>query len=552
VVWLALPVLLFLSLVAVHRRVIRSLRRSERACAYYERGLARIEDRWAGAGTPGTRFRDPSHPNSDDLDLFGNGSIFELLCAARTQSGEETLAAWLRTPASIDTIRERQSSVAELRERIDLREDLALLGEEIPTGIDLAGLDAWGNSPPVLTSRAARVAIAVVALLNAAAVGGWLILGTSRDLVLVALLVEGLVALWMRKPVRIALGPVEKKSEELALFAELMTRVEKESFASPQLQRIVAIFQRDGDFAYRRVARLVRLIEWLNSRRNPLFAPIAYLLLWGTQFAFAIEVWRSASGPLIGPWLAALGELEALCDLATYAYEHPDDPFPEIVAEGPRFDGVGIGHPLIPGVRCVRNDVSLGTPTQVLVVSGSNMSGKSTLLRSVGVNAVLAQAGAPVRASRLSLSPLSVGATLHIEDSIQAGKSRFYAEITRMRQLVEMSEGRRPLLFLFDEIFHGTNSDDRRVGAEAVVRGLLDRRAIGLVTTHDLALARIADRLAPRAANVHFEDPLENGVMTFDYRMRPGVVQHSNALALMRAVGLDVGEQSAGDGGADG
>jgi hypothetical protein len=485
------------------------------------------------------------------LDLFGDGSIFELLCAARTQSGEETLAAWLRTPASIETIRERQASVAELRERIDLREDLALLGEEIPTGIDLAALDAWGKSPPVLTSLPARVALAVLAAFNAAVVGGWLIFGTSRDLVLVALLVEGLVALWMRKPVRIALGPVEKKSEELALFAELMTRVEKESFASPQLQRIVATFQRDGDFASRRVARLVRLIEWLNSRRNPLFAPIAYLLLWGTQFAFAIEVWRSASGPLIGPWLAALGEIEALCDLATYAYEHPDDPFPEIVAEGPRFDGVGIGHPLIPAAHCVRNDVSLGTPTQVLVVSGSNMSGKSTLLRSVGVNAVLAQAGAPVRAARLSLSPLSVGATLHIEDSIQAGKSRFYAEITRMRQLVEMSEGPRPLLFLFDEIFHGTNSDDRRVGAEAVVRGLLDRSAIGLVTTHDLALARIADRLAPRAANVHFEDHLENGVMTFDYRMRPGVVQHSNALALMRAVGLDVGGGSADDRTAD-
>ena len=168
------------------------------------------------------------------------------------------------------------------------------------------------------------------------------------------------------------------------------------------------------------------------------------------------------------------------------------------------------------------------------------MSGKSTLLRTVGINAVLAFAGAPVRARRLRLSPLAIGATLRIQDSLQAGRSRFYAEITRVRQIVDLSEGPLPLLFLFDELFHGTNSHDRCVGAEAVIRGLIDRGAIGLVTTHDLALAQIADRLAPRADNVHFEDQLVDGKMHFDYRMRPGVVQHSNALALMRAIGLEV------------
>ena len=176
----------------------------------------------------------------------------------------------------------------------------------------------------------------------------------------------------------------------------------------------------------------------------------------------------------------------------------------------------------------------------MLVISGSNMSGKSTLLRTVGVNAVLALAGAPVRAGRLRITPLAIGATLRIQDSLQAGRSRFFAEITRVRQLVDLSRGPIPLLFLLDELFHGTNSHDRRVGAEAVVGGLLDRGAIGLITTHDLALTAIVDRLAPQAENVHFEDQFEDGIMHFDYRMRPGVVQHSNALALMRAVGLDV------------
>jgi DNA mismatch repair ATPase MutS len=175
-----------------------------------------------------------------------------------------------------------------------------------------------------------------------------------------------------------------------------------------------------------------------------------------------------------------------------------------------------------------------------MIVSGSNMSGKSTLLRTVGVNTVLALAGAPVRAKGLRLSPLQVGASIRIQDSLQAGASRFYAEITRLRQIVELTNGERPVLFLLDEILHGTNSHDRQIGAERVVGGLLARGAIGLITTHDLALARIADELDTRAANVHFEDHLEDGQMRFDYLLRPGVVQRSNALELMRSVGLEV------------
>jgi DNA mismatch repair ATPase MutS len=190
----------------------------------------------------------------------------------------------------------------------------------------------------------------------------------------------------------------------------------------------------------------------------------------------------------------------------------------------------------------VRNDVRLDDGTRMLVVSGSNMSGKTTLLRTVGINAVLALAGAPVRARSMRLTVLEIGATLRVQDSLQAGESRFYAEISRLREILERAGGSsgRGVLFLLDEIFAGTNSHDRRIGAEAVLRSLIQRDAVGLVTTHDLALAEIADRLAPAAANVHFEDRLEGGRMVFDYRMRPGVVARSNALELMRSVGLDV------------
>jgi DNA mismatch repair ATPase MutS len=197
-----------------------------------------------------------------------------------------------------------------------------------------------------------------------------------------------------------------------------------------------------------------------------------------------------------------------------------------------------VAHPLLPSAKCVANDAAFDAGHRLLLVSGSNMSGKSTFLRTLGINVVLAQAGAPVRARSMRLSPLAIGATLRIQDSLQGGASRFYAEITRLKQLLDLAGGSPPLFFLLDEVLAGTNSHDRLQGAEALIRALVDRNAIGLVTTHDLALAQVADALAPRASNAHFEDRLEGGKMIFDYRLRPGVVTRSNALELMRAVGL--------------
>jgi DNA mismatch repair ATPase MutS len=263
----------------------------------------------------------------------------------------------------------------------------------------------------------------------------------------------------------------------------------------------------------------------------------------------AVERWRWHTGPALPRWLTVVAEMEALAALAGYAYENPDDVFPELVADGPLFDAAGLGHPLLPADVAVRNDVTLNKERRLLIVSGSNMSGKSTFLRTIGVNGVLALAGAPVRATRLRLSPLAVGASLRNQDSLQAGRSRFYTEITRLKQIVELARGPLPVLFLLDEILHGTNSHDRRIGAEAVIRTLLEERSLGLVTTHDLALAEIAEQLGPIAANVHFADELVNGALHFDYRLHAGVVQHSNALALMRAVGLcieDAGSQQPG------
>jgi DNA mismatch repair ATPase MutS len=508
--------------------------------AFYEQGLARLTDAWAGTGETGDRFLAADHPYATDLDLFGRGSLFELLTTARIRAGEETLARWLLAPAPACAIRERQEAIRELQPRLDLREDLALLGQEEGAGVHPELLSRWTRQPAAVTSRWPQATALALALTAAGTGLAWAAGWDGPGPFVFAVGLELVFSLAVRTRVRRILREVEDPAHDLGLLAGVLARFERESFTSPKLRDIRGRLETEGLAPSRRVAQLQRLIDLANSRQNQFFAPIAALLLWGAQVAFALERWRLRYGPGLPGWLDALGEFEALCSLGGYAYEHPDDPMPEIVEGGACFEGDGLAHPLLPAGKAVRNSVHLGHARQMLLVSGSNMSGKSTLLRTVGTTAVLALAGAPVRAHALRVSPLAVGATLRVQDSLQAGQSRFYAEITRLRDIVALTAGRLPVLFLLDELLSGTNSHDRQHGAEAIVGGLLDRGAIGLVTTHDLALSAIAERLAPRAENVHFADEFEEGTLRFDYRMRPGVVRTSNALALMRAVGLEV------------
>lgn len=538
--WLIAPAAGFLALLIYHDRVLRARELASRAVRYYERGLARIEDRWAGSGETGERFRDPAHPYAEDLDLFGKGGLFELLSTARTRAGEDTLARWLLQSATPEVVIERQGGVAELGPKLDLREDLALLGEDARACGDPQALIGWAEAPAVLRPGSGRITAAILSLavLTSGSYYLWEPSVGSRAALICLLAITSAFGFRFRQRVLTVAGRVEEAQHDLSLLAKVLARIENERFNSARLAQLRTALEYTPAASHR-IGRLSRLMELLDSRENWLMRIIGPPLLYGTQVAFAIEAWRADSGPHVRGWIEAVGEFEALSALAGYSYEHPQDPFPEVSAEAACFEAEGLGHPLLPSVRCVRNDLKLGDDLRLLVVSGSNMSGKSTLLRSVGVSAVMAMAGAPVRAKRLRISSLCVGASIRTSDSLQDGTSRFYAEITRLRKLVDLAAG-GPLLFLIDELLNGTNSHDRQIGAEGVVRGLVKRGAIGLVTTHDLALTHIATAMEPRGCNVHFEDHLENGRITFDYIMRPGVVKKSNALELMRSVGLDI------------
>jgi hypothetical protein len=540
-VWMAVPALGFAALVVRHARLRSARSHAERAVAWYEWAVARLEGAWGGFGDPGGRYADPDHPYAQHLDVFGRRSVFQLLCTARTPAGRDTLAAWLTDPAGRAQVVERQEAVRDLAARIDLREDLGLLGAEVEEGCDADRLTAWGGAPPVLSGGVERVLAVVLPAVAVVSLLGWIFGDVSGWWFLAAVVAEVLLHRRLRRRVDAVVAGGEVSQRHLDLLGKLLARVESERFGAARLERLRAELSAEGEPPSVRIFRLRRLVELLDGEKNQLFAPVAALLLWRVQIAYAIEAWRARTGPALGTWQRVVGELEALAALATYAYERPTEPFPELVEEGPLIAGRELGHPLLPDADCVRNDVALDAGRQAYIVSGSNMSGKSTLLRTVGINAVLAFCGAPVRARSLRLAPLVVGASIQVADSLQDGESRFYAEVKRIGRIAGLARGgRRPLLFLLDEIFHGTNSHDRRIGAGAVLRELLDAGAVGLMTTHDLALARIADDLPGRVENVHFEDQLVDGRMSFDYRMRPGVVAKSNALELMRAVGLDV------------
>ena len=402
-------------------------------------------------------------------------------------------------------------------------------------------LRSWSAAPPATLPPFARPISLLLAALNVLTGLGWAALDLGPRPFILAAALAGAWALVVHARVEQTLRAAQRPGRDLALLGAVLARLERERFTAPLLVSLRASLDSDGVSPSAQVRRLARLQEYLDSRLNQLFAPFALLLLWSTQLGAGdrgVAHPRGAAGTRVA---GRRGRVRGAVRARRLRLRAPGGPVPGARGgRAGRSTGSGLGHPLIPRAACVRNDVRLDRELRLLLVSGSNMSGKSTLLRTVGLNAVLALAGAPVRASSLRLSPLSVGASIRIQDSLQQGASRFYAEITRLRADRRPGPGSTAaaLPARRDPARHQLH--DRRIGAEAIVRGLLQRGAIGLVTTHDLALARIVDDLAPQARNVHFEDHLEDGRVAFDYRLKDGVVTRSNAIALMRAVGLEV------------
>jgi MutS-like protein len=573
--------LAFLILVVLHAILVTKITALERRVALFDRGLQRIAGDFAKFPERGDRFLVAGHPYLGDLDIFGPASLFQLVSTAETGAGERRLATWLSEPAAADEIAARQAAVRELATMRAFREELAVDGAEsgakgrdaeplldwaegrvrVVFGSKKAGLspriehadaalDPGGTmaAPPPLSSAlfgASAVLVSItIALFIAGRVLGAEHLGVARHLWAVSLLAQ-LVVLGLSRPaIEPILSVVASQESPFGRYVPLLCRIEGQEFTS---SRLIALRARltgsSGADASSAVASLLRIVSFAELRHSGLMHVIANLFfLWDVFCARALAGWRERFGRTaqMRSWLDALAEIEALASLASFADEHPGFAYPSVDSGPPHFDAEALGHPLIVGNRRVENDVDVGAAGHALLITGSNMSGKSTLLRSMGVSAVLALAGAPVCAKRLSMASCSVRTSMRIKDSLEEGVSHFYAELARLKSVVDAVNAGEKVFFLLDEVLHGTNSRERQIGAKAIVKHLLAHQAVGAVSSHDLGLADLEAESGGKVVNVHFEESVEDGKMTFDYHLKPGVVTTANALRLMKVIGIDV------------
>ncbi len=509
---------------------------------YHERAISRMEDRWHGSGFTGEEFRVANHVYDVDLQVLGTGSLFELLCTARTGIGRRQLANYLLQPCTLAEALARQEAVRELMPQSELRERIGLLGRFDFQESTWSVFADWIAVPAAPASGWVRAAI----LACSSALGAIVLLGfitgyPLRSLApqVVPLIVATLGVAWFYRARTHSLNAAASRvGVEIGVLREGIELVGRATLRS---EKLIAIQRRLNDGRDSRAASILRRLERLTNGlaqcEKPQFQLFAQALAVRTQLCFAIEQWKSLHASQLEAWLDAWGEFEALAAISGYAWEHPGDAFPEFIQGSASFDARGLGHPLIPNAVCVLNDVLLNSDMRFYVVSGSNMAGKSTLLRSIGLNVVLAKAGAPVRAASLRLSGLDVFASLSIVDSILEGKSKFLAEVERVKQMLE-SARQTPVLFLIDEILSGTNSRDRHVASEAIVRTLAGSGAIGALSTHDLALTEIAELDGLAGSNVHMGARAGNNPMDFDYLLKPGVTTEANALAIVAMMGI--------------
>jgi ABC-type multidrug transport system fused ATPase/permease subunit len=535
--WPSLPIPLAAASTRRYRRYRRSQSRMWRLKNFYGRAIQRVRGNWVGSGANGEEFNDAGHRYARDLNVFGEGSLFELLCTARTTLGQRGLAEYLLKAPAVEEVLLRQQAIRELRGKVDLRERLAVLGEFEFFDSKWETFTEWLNLPTVPLSTPLRIA----ALITSSIVAGAIIVGFAGIIPWIGIArwtapliaFHAAVGLLFRNRVNKMIAWLRPVSTEIAILREGLQLLEENQFQSPKLIQLTDQVRNSA----KSVRKLERLLNALNERNKEMFYMPSLLLLAGTQLFMAIENWRIEHGTTLRVWLEAWAEFEALSALANYAYENPENTFPEFSSGETKFEAEALGHPLLPSPTCVRNDIQLNQDTQFYVISGSNMSGKSTLMRAIGLNAVLAFAGAPVRAGKLRLSQLSVCASLSIIDSLLNGKSKFMAEVDRLRQTIQAAVAGESVLFLIDEIFAGTNSRDRRLAAEAVVKALVNRGAIGALSTHDLALTEIASPEF-RGTNVHTGSRDGSDPMDFDYLLKPGITNEANALAIARMAGV--------------
>jgi hypothetical protein len=556
--WVAFAIIatLFLVVAAAHDRIEQSLETARQRVAIFAEAIARCRRDWDKVATPRVEPPDRFRPVSVDLDVFGQASLVQLFSPVRTAVGLPILADWLTTAAIADEIRLRQRAVSELLNNDAWREEFQLrcrIAAQSPVGSER--FLAWIESPSWLLTRPmlvwfARGSAALTIFFVVAFFAGWLPAQVSGVAMMLMIGLNFLTSVFTSGKVHEIFERVSSRKNEVSQYVGLFGQMGSIEAYSDRLRDLrSATIQ--GPMSAAQGMNSLASIVWLGNLRRHGILFLAYLFLqfvalWDLHLLHWLERWKEKYRGAVSSWFASLGQVEVLAAMATLAYEHPEWVIPIVEpSDPPRLSADRLGHPLLPNDGRVCNDIDVGPPGQVLIVTGSNMSGKSTMLRSIGLNVILAQMGSVVCAARMVLSPVILETSMRIDDSLADGVSFFMAELRRLKVIVDRSleirAGGGQFLFLLDEILQGTNSRERHIAVGAVIQQLLDNGAFGAFTTHDLDLAS-DDGLRSRSQAVYFIEAFVPGpqgdVMTFDYRMRPGVAPTTNALKLLKIVGL--------------
>ena len=549
--------LAFAVLVVVHGRVLGQEDDKRRWARVNHDGELRVTGQWTKLPEDGLRFASEAHAYAADLDVFGKNSLFQRINVAHTRYGHERLADYLRRPASAAEVRQRQAAVRALAGAVELRQELEALSlavVERPTdepnkkqeGLneppDPEPLLRWAESEPELSKD-------LLTRWGAPILPIWVIVGIVLNVQLglpsliwlVPFLGNFLILARAKKVTDRVFNAVSVTEGAFLRYGAMLELVEKANVKADLIESIQKRLLSGEQRPSAGMQEFRRKVGWFDLRHSGLVHPFAALfLLWDVNCVLALERWQRRTGRGARGWFEALGEFEALSSLAGLVDDEPDCSFPEIDETKTVFEATRLGHVLIPADRRIANDVTLPRAGTALLVTGSNMSGKSTLLRAMGLAAVLGLAGGAVNATRLRLSPMRVHTSMRISDSLSAGVSHFYAELEKLRQALGATRRDEPVFFLLDEILHGTNSEERQVGARWVLGQLIEAGATGAVSTHDMALCALPPTLMHKVCTVHLRESVEGERMTFDYKVRPGPVSGGNALRLMRSLGLDV------------
>ena len=490
----------------------------------------------------GVRYLDPAHPYTVDLDVFGPHSLFQFFNRTATVIGADRLAGFLRDGTDRATTRTRQTAVQDLTDRLDFRQELRARG--LDTADDprhVQQLLDWLNDPPYVLGNAGLTALLWLIPLVTITALVLAVIYLPYQLWLLALVPAGIVLARTTARVSAIHARTEAAGGLLSAYAEQLVPVEQEPFTAPPLVALQAAFRTDpARPASRHIRRLAFLVRQLNVRSNPFAILLNVFSLWDLRYVRTLEQWRAAQRTDLPRWFDALAELEALASLATVAYNRPAWTFPTLT-DTQQLDGRSLGHPLLPETGRITNHLATPTRSHIKLVTGSNMAGKSTWLRTVGLNIVLARAGAPVCAAALTLPPLDVYTSMRTQDALHESTSSFYAELKRLQFIIAAVEAGRPVYFLLDEILKGTNSRDRHTGSKALIRQLTEAGGAGIIATHDLELGTLEAQYGGQLENWRMEVGIDGDRLTFNYQLERGVSESFNATVLMRRMGIRIG-----------